>query len=95
VAALVRYPIKISIGGRKTTIRSPAEFTARYDSIVTPEIAEAVASEDYDDLFVSYQGVMFGDGQMWIGGRCLDAGCKHVDVKIIAIQPGPQPVAQP
>jgi hypothetical protein len=93
LAALVRYPIKVSIDGHRTTIRSEADFIARYDSIITPEIAEAVTSENYDDLFVNYQGVMFGEGQMWIGGRCLDAGCKRVDVKVIAIQPGPKPLA--
>ena len=42
VAALVRYPIKVRIGGSRRTIKTPQTFIAKYDSIITPAIAAAV-----------------------------------------------------
>ncbi len=36
---------------------------------------------------VNDQGVMLGQGEMWINGVCLDTACKRVDVKIVTIQP--------
>ena len=87
VAALVRYPITVTIGGKKRLVRTPAAFVARYDAIVTPAIAKAVTAGGYEDLMVNDQGVMLGQGEMWINGVCLDKACKRVDVKIATIQP--------
>jgi hypothetical protein len=87
LAPLVRYPIKVTIGGKKRIVSSPAAFIAHYDAIVTPAIAKAVTQEKYEDLMVNYRGVMLGQGEMWINGLCLDNGCKNVDVKIVTIQP--------
>ncbi len=87
VAALVRYPIKVTISGRVRLIHSPAAFVAHYDAIVTPAIAKAVTQGKYEDLMVNYQGVMLGQGEMWVNGVCLDKTCKGVDVKIATIQP--------
>ncbi len=41
-AALVRYPITVSIGGKDVTDRTPAAFAERFSAIVTPAIAAAV-----------------------------------------------------
>ena len=87
VAALVRYPIGVTISGKKRVIRTPDSFISHYDAIVTPSIARAVSGENYQDLFVNAQGVMFGDGEMWISGVCRDVACTGgAQVKIVAIQ---------
>ena len=86
VARLVSYPIRVSVNGRKTTIRDAKAFVARYDAIITPDIAAAVRDQKYEDLFVNSQGVMFGNGQVWINGVCKDRACKAQDAKVITIQ---------
>ena len=86
VAKLVSYPIRVSVNGRKTTIRDARAFVARYDAIITPDIAAAVRNQKYEDLFVNSHGVMFGNGQVWINGICKDRDCKAQDVKVITIQ---------
>ncbi len=77
VAALVSYPIKVTMGGSKRTIKSPQAFVAKYDSIITPAIAAAVQDQKWDDLFVNYQGVMLGRGEVWISGVCRDKSCSE------------------
>ena len=86
VAKLVSYPIRVSVNGRKTTIRDAKAFVAHYDAIIAPDIAAAVRDQKYEDLFVNSQGVMFGNGQVWINGVCKDRACKAQDVKVITIQ---------
>jgi hypothetical protein len=86
VAALVRYPITVRSGGTKRTIKSQKKFIANYDSIITPAIAKAVEDQDWADLFVNYQGVMLGRGEVWISGVCRDKACKKADVRVITIQ---------
>ena len=86
VAAFVRYPIVVRIDGHKRTIGSSAAFIKAYDQIMTPDIVAAVKGQKYEDLFVNYQGVMFGDGEVWINGICLDRQCKHTVPKVVTIQ---------
>lgn len=86
VAALVSYPIKVRIGGSKRTIKTPQKFIAKYDSIVTPAIATAVEDQPWDDLFVNYQGVMLGRGEVWFNGKCRDKDCKVAPVRMYTIQ---------
>lgn len=89
VAELVSYPIGVSVNGKETHIKSAKAFAEHYDGIFTPSITKAVTDQKYEDLFVNYKGIMFGDGQVWINGICHDNACKEFDAKIIAIQEGP------
>ena len=86
VAALVHYPIKINPGSKPLTIRTPRAFITRYDRIITPDIAAVIQKQKYEDLFVNYQGAMFGNGEVWITSHCLDKACKQTDIKIGTIQ---------
>jgi hypothetical protein len=43
VAALIRYPITISIGGLRVPFANAASFLERYDDILTPPLRDAIA----------------------------------------------------
>jgi hypothetical protein len=87
VATLVNYPIKVSIGGSKRTVKSAEAFIAKYHSIMTPTIAAAIQDQPYGDMMVNAKGVMLGRGEVWISGVCRDTACKKADVRVITIQP--------
>lgn len=89
VAALVNYPISVKIAGKPVTLHHAADLVRQYDQVFTPDIAAAVTNQKYDELFVNAQGVMFGEGQVWIGGICVKADCREVVIKVIAIQGPP------
>lgn len=87
VAALVSYPIDVNPHTKQVLhIRTPAAFIDQYDSIVTPHIADVIEKQKYEDLFVNYQGAMFGSGEVWIAGICKDKSCKQSDIRIRTIQ---------
>ena len=86
VAAFVRFPIVVTIGGHKRSINSAKAFVAGYDEIMTPDIVAAVKSQKYEDLFVNSQGIMFGNGEVWIGGMCLDRKCRTFVPQVTTIQ---------
>jgi hypothetical protein len=86
VAALVHYPIRVKLHGKPTALNTPKAFTKHYDNIITPDIAAVIEKQKYEDLFVNYQGAMFGEGEVWITGFCTDNTCKHPDIKIGTIQ---------
>lgn len=79
----VRFPLNIS-GGKKIT--GPGEFQRNYEKIITPAVVKAVTEQDFGKVFVNQQGVMIGDGQVWLNGQCLDQACTKAEVKVITIQ---------
>ena len=79
----VRFPLNIG-GGRKIT--GPGEFQRNYEKIITPAVVKAVSAQDFGTVFVNQQGVMIGDGQVWLNGQCLDKACTRTEVKVITIQ---------
>ncbi|HEY6413225.1 MAG TPA: hypothetical protein VIX42_06040 [Edaphobacter sp.] len=86
VAALVHYPIRVKLHGKPTDLNTPKAFIKNYDNIITPDIAAVIGKQRYEDLFVNYQGAMFGEGEVWITGFCTDNTCKHPDIKVGTIQ---------
>lgn len=90
VAALVAYPLGVTVNGKPEKIHDARELVDNWNRIVTPEVRKAVADQQFSKLFVNDQGVMIGDGQVWITGICKDNACKHSDVRIITIQQGPK-----
>lgn len=86
VSAMVDYPFKATIDGKSMSIPDAPAFIARYGQIVTPSIADAVVRQRYSELFVNAKGVMFGNGQAWLNGVCVDAACQSFNVRVVALQ---------
>lgn len=79
----VRFPLNIANGAR---ITGPGEFQHNYERILTPAVRKAIAAQKFDDVMVNQQGVMIGDGQVWLNGICLDQACSRTEVKVVTIQ---------
>jgi len=86
LAEWVQFPINVQIGDAVRTLKNADDFDAAYPDVFTPEIKSAITDQRYEDLHVTYQGAMFGDGQLWISGICKSDACDDVDVRIITIQ---------
>jgi hypothetical protein len=85
-AEWVDYPIAVKIDGKDVTINDEASFVADYDGILTDEIKTAIAGTKWADVMVNYQGIMLGDGQVWINGICKDDKCAEFDARVVTIQ---------
>jgi hypothetical protein len=86
VAALVSYPITVRSTADELTVETKESFVEHYDAIMTEEIIDAIVRQSYETLFVNGEGIMFGDGQVWMSGVCEDAACEDWTVKVITIQ---------
>ena len=86
LAQWVQFPINVRMGDAVQTLKDADDFDAAYPDLFTPEIKSAITDQRYEELHVTYQGAMFGDGQIWISGICKTDACEDVDVRIITIQ---------
>ncbi|MEZ0476116.1 hypothetical protein AB6713_16065 [Luteimonas sp. B3_2_R+30] len=89
VSELVDFPLSISVDGRRV-IMNPEQFVNEYDRIITPAIASTITTQKFSDVLVNTQGVMFGDGEVWLSGRCEDEACETPLVSISRIQEAPK-----
>ncbi len=68
VAKRVSYPLAVNqANGKRRSILNEKQFLKEYNSIMTSKVRNALASQNVNDVFVNYRGVMIGDGELWIG----------------------------
>lgn len=85
VAGYVSFGDPIKVDGADVTINDLDDFTAKFDALFTPKVVAAVTGQKYETLMVNANGIMFGDGELWISGVCDDAACQNPFINIIAI----------
>ncbi|RKE86029.1 hypothetical protein [Rhizobium sp. AG855] len=84
--SLVSYPITISIGGEDATFETEEQLLASYNDVFTDKIVTIIRNQDYGQAFVNSEGLMFGDGEVWISGVCEDNACSSSLPRVITIQ---------
>jgi hypothetical protein len=88
IADLVALPLRVG-GGR---VRTRDELLREHGTIWTPAVQRAVLAQRFETLFVNAQGVMLGDGVVWLAGVCASGppreACLDPQVRIIAVNPG-------
>ena len=86
VASLAKYPLRVFTNGEEYEIDSETTFIENYDTIITPSIADVIVSQDFALLFVNQDGVMYGDGDVWVSPICIDDACERYRWLIVTIQ---------
>lgn len=77
----ILFPITIS----NKTYNSKKEFLAAdWDSILSEEFFHAIEEENCENLFCNYEGVMLGNGEVWVSEQ-LDDNNVSCGLKVIAI----------
>jgi hypothetical protein len=85
-AEWVSYPFSVTVDGEDYVFDGPDGVVEHYESMMTPEIEEAILDQSFETLFVNAEGIMFGDGQLWLSAICTDDSCAESDIRIIALQ---------
>lgn len=63
----VCFPVRATVEGRTRMIANSEELTAVYPQIMTLEAVNAVRRQSAESLVRTRQGIMIGDGEVWIG----------------------------
>ena len=70
VAALVAFPLRVGSEGGRARRMGRTELLRSFDKVFTPTVVQAVLAQDPAALFQNYQGVMFGNGEVWAAEVC-------------------------
>jgi len=87
LAANLFYPLNVRVSEKLVlNIKSKNQFLLQYDKIFTTEFKSALSKTFSHNHFNNYQGVMIGDGEIWIN-NALNATELKPQFQIIAINP--------
>lgn len=87
LAANLFYPLKVRISEKSTVVlKNKNQFLLQYNKIFTTGFTSAMNKTFSHNLFNNYQGVMIGDGEIWIN-NALNATEAKPMFQIIAINP--------
>jgi len=89
LAGMVLYPISVYTNGQqKIELRNEKDFIAQYSQIATTKWKQTVLEQDPAELFMNWQGVMIGSGEIWFSPVCMgEGGCEETKLFIISIHP--------
>jgi hypothetical protein len=65
VASMCRYPISVSVEGKRATIVSRAQLIRNYPKIFTPEVKKAVLTLP-SPIHMGWRGFMTASGELWL-----------------------------
>jgi hypothetical protein len=69
VAELIEYPIYAKVGGHRILIPNKSVFEKNADEILSEKVKNAARAQNFagvSGVVCNYQGVMFGEGEIWI-----------------------------
>ena len=84
-ADLAFYPLPIRANGEEYEVLEPEDLVDNFEALLTAETRESLASQDFDDLIVTGDGVGFANGALWMTLVCIDEACDEAEWGIIAI----------
>tara|TARA_R110002020_G_scaffold19379_5_gene67153 strand:+ start:1573 stop:2016 length:444 start_codon:yes stop_codon:yes gene_type:complete len=85
IADLGFYPLTVNANGETYDVLEAQDLVDNFDSLLTAETIDALASQDYADLIVTGDGVGFANGALWMTNVCLDDNCAETAWGILSI----------
>lgn len=83
VAELIEFPIFAKVGGRRILIPNKAVFIKNAGEILSEKVKTAAQEQSFANIFCNYQGVMFGEGEIWISKIKPRKGKPRLRIKAI------------
>ena len=68
VAEQVRFPIALSVRGKRINVRTKAAFLKNYDAVFTKELIASISKTVPHNMFTKATGAMLGNGIVWFWG---------------------------
>ena len=78
ISVFILFPLKVN--GKKTiVIKDSLEFESQFKMIMTTKLIKIIDAQKLENLSCQYQGVMFGDGEIWVQKKKAKIGISAVN----------------
>ena len=79
LSGMILYPMRVN-GKVAKIIRTPADFSKSFDSLFTSKVQSVIERQQLNKLFCRDQGIMYGDGEIWVGISSGKVGIKSLNL---------------
>jgi hypothetical protein len=85
LSELISFPMLLKTPDASVRVQSARELGRYKDKIFSDDLRAVVSAQEFETLFLSSDGMMFGDGQIWLQAQCPDQACTTSMVRIVTI----------
>lgn len=61
---VAQYPLRYSENKKRKSLNGPVQYLRKYRVIFTDKVKRTIENQQYQDLFVDYEGIMLGNGEV-------------------------------
>ena len=80
VAALATYPLRVNDDRGGYALSGPAAVQSHFQEVFPPTIRAAVVNQKAGDFFCTAEGIMYGNGQIWVEATPVGFAIKVVNL---------------
>lgn len=66
VISHIKYPINVTLNQKRRAIKNQNQMSVNFSQIFHADFKKKIKEECICNMFTNYQGIMLGDGQIWI-----------------------------
>ena len=66
MALLIEHPLRVNSARGKYLLEDPRSLQLRFQEVFPPAVRNAVLKYGLDNIFCSYNGIMYGNGELWV-----------------------------
>jgi hypothetical protein len=90
VALLVAYPLRINENRGKYSLDDPAALQSHFPEVFPPSVRKAVMEQKPEAFFCNAEGIMYGNGDVWVGPMAVGYAIKTINLP----DTGPAPASK-
>ncbi len=84
----LRFPLAVNVGGKHVMIKGTMEISKNWEAL-HKVIERGIGKTPFLDAFLSAEGIMFGDGEIWITAECKSGSCDPKSLAVTTINEAP------
>jgi hypothetical protein len=85
ILAYTIWPLAVYRNAAVHHIRGMAQFISQFGHVVPMYLRIVIATQPIATMLINAQGLMYGDGEIWVGVQCSDAACVQKRVGITTL----------
>jgi hypothetical protein len=82
LSLLTSFPLQVNLANGRSIRMTRSHFHRYFSQVFTPRVRSAVESQSISKILENGQGTIYGIGDVWFGGVCVDKSCSRRVLKI-------------
>ena len=85
LSKVVSFPMLLNTPNSSINIKNAQDLDRHKGTIFSDNFRNVVLEQQFETIFLSSKGIMFGDGEVWLQALCPNQDCSNSIVRIVTM----------